>query len=77
MSEAPGRQVPDSEEVKQEILEEHGEATRATRTREDHGDAAEATSATGQQEQEVSSEELENDPAQNPDNESLGTTEGA
>jgi hypothetical protein len=61
MSEAPQQE---SEAVKHEI-------------RDEHGDAAEARSATPPPEDEVSPEEFENDPARNPDNEALKNVKGA
>ena len=61
MSEAPREQS--QEAVKQEILEEHG-------------DAAERMPATPQTEDEVIAEEFENDPARNPDNEALKNIKG-
>lgn len=53
MNEAPRPQSPEMEGVKHEIREEHGEA-------------ADATSATAQDEEQVSPEDFENDPAHIP-----------
>ncbi|HSO98858.1 MAG TPA: hypothetical protein VLP43_07890 [Solirubrobacteraceae bacterium] len=64
MNEAPRQQSPEMEAVKQEI-------------REEHGDAADATSATPQEQEQVSPEEFEKDPARNPDNEALKNVKGA
>jgi hypothetical protein len=61
MNETPRQQ---SEAVKHEI-------------REEHGDAAEATSATPQAQDQVSPGEFENDPARNPDNEAPKNVKGA
>jgi hypothetical protein len=64
MNEAPRQQSPEMEAVKDEI-------------REEHGDAAVATSATPREEEQVSPEEFEKDPARNPDSEALKNVKGA
>ena len=64
MHEAPRQQSPEMEAVKHEI-------------RDEHGDAADAPSATRKEEEQVSPEELEKDPARNPDNEALKNVKGA
>jgi hypothetical protein len=64
MNEAPRQQSPEMETVKDEI-------------RDEHGDAPNAPSATPQEEEQVSAEEFENDPALNPGNEALKNIKGA
>jgi hypothetical protein len=64
MTEAPGQPSPEVEAVKHEI-------------RDEHGDAADAPSATPQQDEHVSPEELEKDPAHNPESEALKNVKGA
>jgi hypothetical protein len=65
MNEAPLEQDPGTEVVKDEI-------------RDEHGDAAIAPSATPQEDDEqVSPEEFEEDPARNPDDGALKNIKGA
>ena len=64
MNEPTRAQSPEVEAVKREM-------------REEHGDAADAPSATPQEEEQVSPEEFEKDPARNPDNEALKNIKGA
>jgi hypothetical protein len=63
MNEAPRQPSPEMEAVKDEI-------------REEHGDAANAPSATSQEAEQVSPEELEEDPARNPGDEALRNIKG-
>jgi hypothetical protein len=64
MNEAPRPQSIGMEAVKHEVREEHGEA-------------ADATSATPPEEEQVSPEEFEKDPARNADDEALKNIKGA
>jgi hypothetical protein len=62
MTEVPRQQSPDTEAVRHEI-------------REEHGDAADATPATLPEEEQVA-QELEKDPAHNPDDDALKNIKG-
>jgi hypothetical protein len=64
MNEAPREQSPGTEAVKEEI-------------RDEHGDAATAPAATAQEEEQLSPEEFEEDPARNPDDGALKNIKGA
>lgn len=64
MNEAPRQQSPEVEAVKYEI-------------REEHGNAVDVTSVIPPEEQHVDPDELEKDPARNPENDALKNAKGA